>query len=69
MLAVNHYIRNELSQARELLRAVTAKQIMASNQVQSGRLLSLFALLKVLVCLPRFPVVANLFYRRWHAPK
>ena len=69
MLAVNHYIRSEQSQARAVLGSVRTRQLLASNQIQYGRLLILLYLLKVLVRLPRLSLIATLFYRRWHVKK
>ncbi|HEV8722543.1 MAG TPA: glycosyltransferase [Candidatus Binatia bacterium] len=69
MRSVNHYIMAQLAQSQQVLDQVRPAQIFASDQIQSGRLLVLFLLLKILVCLPRIPFVAKLFRQRWHIKK
>ena len=67
MRVVNHYILGQLKDAQSILKQVRVRQIMASNEVQRGRLFILFLLLQLLVRLSRIPFVANVFYGRWHA--
>jgi glycosyltransferase involved in cell wall biosynthesis len=69
MLAVNHYIRAERQQSRAVLDNVQVRQVVASRQIQRGRLLLLLLLLEILVRLPRIPFLANQFYRRWYTRK
>jgi GT2 family glycosyltransferase len=67
MLAVNHYILGDLGSSRALLRQVRAGRLAASPRVERGRLLVLLGLMRCLARLPRMPLVAARFYRRWHA--
>jgi len=69
MLAVNSYILDRRGEARENLRHLHPGRILASSRIERWRLFVLFLILKVLVHLPRIPLVAKLFYRRWHAEK
>jgi len=66
MRAVSHYILGRREEVRAILNQVRVGHILGSPAVQRGRLLVLFLALRGLVRLPRIPLVANLFYRRWH---
>ena len=66
MCAISAYIRGDLDKARLRLRAVRPTRLLASRQVQRGRLLALLAALHLLARLPILPPLATLFYRRWH---
>lgn len=67
MLVVAHYILGRREEARAILNQVHPGQILASGRIQRDRLLVLFLALHGLVRIPRIPLVADLFYRRWHA--
>ena len=67
MRTVNHYILGRLAEARAVLAGVQPQRILASPQVQRGRLLILFLAMKMLLLLPRIGPVADIMYRRWHA--
>lgn len=67
--SVNHYILGQRPEARDLLGRVRAGQIAGSPRVQRWRLLVLFALLLVLVRLPRLSFMAGLFHRRWQSKR
>jgi len=69
MIAVARYIESRLVPAREALRQVRPSLLVRAREVQGGRLLLLYAGMQILCRLPRFPWVAGLFYRRWHARK
>lgn len=67
MLSVNHYILNQLAEARNILRRVEVNRILASRQVQSGRLFLLYVAMQGLVRVPRITFVSDWCYRRWHS--
>jgi hypothetical protein len=69
MLAINHYILDQLPAAAAMLRQVAPTQLLGSPRVQRLRLLALYLGLTVLVRLPRVPAVADAFYQRWHVRK
>jgi len=69
MRTINHYILDQCREARTILRQVQAGQILGSPRIQRGRLLVLFLLLQILLRAPRVPLIAHLFYRRWHIKK
>jgi glycosyltransferase involved in cell wall biosynthesis len=69
MIAISHYILGRLTDAREALRSVRPSALAGSSKVQRGRLLLLLLLLQVFLRLPRSSRLADLFYRRWHAPR
>ena len=66
MVAINHYIVGNNSEARKVLSKVDAGRIFASPVVQRGRLLLLLSVLHVLLRIPRIQFFADMFYRRWH---
>jgi len=67
MRAMNLYILGRREAARVVLGGVSVSRLLGSQRVQRKRLLMLFLLLRGLVCVPRIPLMASLFYRRWHA--
>jgi hypothetical protein len=69
MIAVNHYILDQLQDAKTTLAKVRLRNLLKGHQIQRGRMLLLFVLLNALVQLPRLRFFSNLFYRRWHAGK
>lgn len=69
MVAINEYIRDNLSAAKQLLRDVRVNQLHGGTQVQSWRLSALLMFMRLLTRLPRIGVVADLFYRRWHGAR
>ncbi len=66
---VNHYILGNRTEAREALRTVSPARILGSRRIQRWRMLLLFFILHVLVRVPRVTLMADLFYRNWHAVK
>jgi glycosyltransferase involved in cell wall biosynthesis len=69
MLAVNRYIRGDVGRAAEALSNASASRLLASPRIQRIRMTILYLALKVLVRLPRIGLVADVFYRRWRAPR
>ena len=69
MIAASHYIQGETGRARAVLREIRASTMARSSRIQRWRLLLLLAVLRVLCRLPRSRLVADAFYRRWHARK
>lgn len=67
MCAVNNYILGRSEEAGAILSHVRAGQILGSSRIQSGRLLVLFLMLQCLVRVPRVPLIARMFYQRWHS--
>jgi glycosyltransferase involved in cell wall biosynthesis len=67
MRAVNQYILGKLPAGRTLLNQIRITRLVGSPRVQRLRLAALFALLHLAMRLPRSPVLASAFYRRWHA--
>jgi glycosyltransferase involved in cell wall biosynthesis len=67
MRVISHYILCQRHEASDLLKEIRAKRILASPQIQRGRLFVLFLALQLLTRMPRISPVATLFYRRWHA--
>ncbi len=65
MLVINHYILCQCQEAKEILHQVKVNRILCSSRVQRFRLLITYLLLQGLVRIPRIPLIANLFYRRW----
>ena len=66
-IAVARYIRGDLGEGRVALAQVHAATLARSSRVQRARLLLLLGILRVLCRLPRSRIVADAFYRRWHA--
>lgn len=67
-IAVSHYIRGELAEARTLLGRIHAGRIARGGRtLQRGRLLVLLAAFRLLARLPRSEVVAAFFLNRWFA--
>ena len=64
--ATSNYIMDRREDAARLLSRVRAKRILGSPRIQRGRMLLLFAMLHVLVRLPRIGLVAHAFRRRFH---
>lgn len=69
MVAVNRYIRGELREMRTSLAGVRLPRLMGGRRVERLRLTALFVLLWILSRLPRVPVVARAFHRRWHVER
>ena len=69
MRVINHYILGRCDEARAILSQVWPSQFLGSSSVQRGRLLFLFLALRLVTRLPRIPLLANLFYRRWHVTR
>jgi hypothetical protein len=69
MVAVNLYVRGDLRRAAQMLANASVSRLVASSRIQVARMLVLLFALKALVCLPRIGLVADAFYRRWHAPR
>ncbi|MDX6409927.1 MAG: hypothetical protein QOE13_2998 [Gaiellaceae bacterium] len=65
IVTVNQYILGRRADALRTLATVSPRKILATSFVQRGRLLVLWALLAAVVRLPRIPVIANAFMRRW----
>lgn len=65
-VAVARYIRGELDEAREGLQSVTLGTLWGTSNVDRVRLSVLLLTMRVLCRLPRIPIVADAFYRRWH---
>lgn len=66
LIAVNHYIRDEIPNMREVLGRVRVRELIKNRKVQRARLVILLTLLSLLSRLPRSRRVADAFYRRWH---
>lgn len=66
MVAVNCYILSKNKEAKIFLDKVKSKRLLASSRIQRMRLLILFVALAVLIRVPRVPLLADAFYRRWH---
>lgn len=67
MVVVNDYILGRRQEARAAFRQVRVARLLGSRRVEWGRLLVLYLMFQVLLRLPRIPVVAKLFFRRWHS--
>jgi len=67
MLAVNHYILGQAERARAVMEATGLRRLLGSAHVRRGRLAALWLAMQALVRLPRVELIADLFYRRWHA--
>ncbi len=67
MRAINCYILGSREEARSILSQVRAQRILGSSAVERGRLLALLLGMRGLVRLPRIPLLADVFYRRWNA--
>jgi len=67
MRTVNYYILGNCAEAQSILRQVSAAQILGSPRIQRWRMALLFFVLQALVRAPRVALVANVFYRNWHA--
>jgi len=66
MIAIAHYINGDLRKTREMVRSVRLGCLLRTPQVQRMRLLLLTGALWVLARMPRIPVMARIFHRRWH---
>jgi glycosyltransferase involved in cell wall biosynthesis len=64
--AINAYILDKLVDSRRLLRKVNPSSILRSARVQRGRLVLMYAVMQLLVRLPRLPVAARAMTWRWH---
>jgi len=64
--SINHYILDQRSEARDLLRQVRTSHLLGSRQVQRFRLVVLTWGLRVLLQLPRIQAIADFFDRRWN---
>jgi glycosyltransferase involved in cell wall biosynthesis len=69
LVAVSLYILDRRPEAVEILSQVRMAQLLGTPRIQRGRMLILFLLLQILVRLPRIPLLADMFYRRWHEPR
>lgn len=65
-VAVNRYIAERPADARATLASIDPRRIVGTDRIQRWRLLVLWAILHILVRMPRMPLVSRLFYRRWH---
>jgi glycosyltransferase involved in cell wall biosynthesis len=68
-IAVNHYILGDRVAFGRALRSVYPSAIARAAQVQRGRLLVLYALLRVAAVLPRSERLAGAFRRHWYEDK
>jgi glycosyltransferase involved in cell wall biosynthesis len=66
MISINHYILGNKRDAQEVLGRVRAAKILGSPAVRRGRLLTLLLAMRILLRIPRIPMLAEAFYRRWH---
>lgn len=66
LIAINHYILGDPVAFRGALRAVRFRSLLGSGEIQRGRLLVLFALLRTLAPLPRSARMAELFRQHWY---
>lgn len=66
MIAVNHYIKDQLTEACAALDRISVRRLMGSVRIQRSRMLILYLAMRVLARLPRIRLLAELFYRRWH---
>jgi hypothetical protein len=64
-VAVAHYIRGELGEARRVLASIRAVTIARGATLQRGRLLAVLLAFRLLVRIPRRASVAALFMDRW----
>ena len=69
MLAINHYIRKEISDSRKCLKKMSIRNLIRSNMVQRWRLLILYSSLLVISKLPHLKFASDIFYKRWHTKK
>lgn len=66
LIAVNHYIRDEIGAMRKVVAELRLGAIVRSHRVERWRLLVLFVVVVVLSRMPRSGAIAQLAYRRWH---
>ncbi len=66
MRAINHYILNQRNESQVILNQIRLGKLLGSSRIQRWRLLILFFTMLLLVRIPKIPLVANLFYQRWH---
>jgi|SRR5579884_352780 len=66
MRAVSHYVLGERPAAAATLRELRLRRLIGSGAVQRGRLTVLAVALRLLVRVPRIPLLADAFDRRWH---
>ena len=69
MVAINAYIKNDLPMCRKRLSQINTAELLASAQIQRGRLFVLYILLSILCRIPRLSFIASLFEKRWHGNK
>jgi glycosyltransferase involved in cell wall biosynthesis len=69
MVAINHYIVEDLSASKDALRKVTLGALLPSDKVQRFRLSLLLLAMRMLVRLPWLAITARMFYARWHGDK
>ncbi len=63
---ISYYILGQLGEAREALRTVRVERIAWPPTMRRAQTLALFLLLHALCRLPRLPVLADAFYRKWY---
>ena len=66
MAAASNYVLDRRRDGRALLSRVKFSNILGSRRIQRWRMLVLALMLHVLLRLPRIPLVAELFRKRWH---
>lgn len=69
MVTINSYIKNDLAMCRKRLDQVNPADLVASPQIQRGRLFVLYIILQILCRLPRIGFIAKVFEKRWHGTK
>ena len=69
MVAINHYIKDDLVSCKNRLQQIKIKELLGSSKIQRTRLFVLYIALTILCRLPRINFIANLFMRRWHDKK
>jgi hypothetical protein len=67
MRVVNHYILGQCRQARSVLALVRLAQLLRSRRIQRGRLVILLFLLRLLIRVPKSPLIASMFSKHWHS--
>ena len=65
IVSANLYTLDRRSEGRSMLARASPRRLLATGQVHRTRLLVLWALLHILLRLPRVHLVASIFRRRW----
>ena len=66
MIAVNRYVRGDMSATADALRQIRLPHLLGSRRIQRGRLAVLYAGLRLACTMPRNRLVATLLSWRWH---